>query len=237
MPDTVRRGYLPGDIKEFTGENLKRLHQAAGDMRELLNRGYPGQGTAEFIGNHYQLTVRQRLALRRISASDEEIRCRREKELDELHMAGSCVSVDGFNTLITLETALSGGAVLLCMDGTCRDLAEVRGSYRLIDKTDTAIRLLLGELQNVDAACARIVLDQPVSNSGRLKVRIAEIAEIIGFRTDIQVVDHADRHLLELSPVATSDSAILDRCASWVNLNRKIIQRMENTWLIEPGES
>lgn len=70
-----------------------------------------------------------------------------------------------------------------------------------------------------------------------MKVRIAEIAEIIGFRTDIQVVDHAGRYLLELSPVATSDSAILDRCASWVNLNRKIIQRMGNTWLIKPGES
>lgn len=65
----------------------------------------------------------------------------------------------------------------MCMDGTYRDLAGLRGTYRLIDKTDAAIRLILSELQRLSVNRAVFWLDAPVSNSGRLKTRIAEIAE------------------------------------------------------------
>lgn len=50
---------------------------------------------------------------------------------------------------ITLEAALSGSLLLAGMDGTIWDLAGLRGSYRIVDKTVKAIDLLLtrfGEL-------------------------------------------------------------------------------------------
>ena len=46
--------------------------------------------------------------------------------------------VDGFNLIITIEVALSGGLVLDCADGTVRDLAGLRGSYHPVDETDGA---------------------------------------------------------------------------------------------------
>lgn len=44
--------------------------------------------------------------------------------------------------MITLEVALSDSLLLKCMDGTIRDLVALRGTYRLIDKTKTAIMLV-----------------------------------------------------------------------------------------------
>lgn len=53
--------------------------------------------------------------------------------------------------IITLEVALSGSPVFLCMDGTYCGLAGLCGTYRLIDKTDAAIRLILSELKTLFA--------------------------------------------------------------------------------------
>ena len=62
-----------------------------------------------------------------------------------------------------------------------------------------------------------ILLDEPVSNSGRLKALIADIGENYPFALDIQVLKDVDRTLYEKDNVITSDSIILDRCRSWVN--------------------
>lgn len=56
------------------------------------------------------------------------------------------VHIDGFNSVITLEVALSGSPVFVCRDGTIRDLAGLRGTYRIIDKTEDAIELILQKL-------------------------------------------------------------------------------------------
>ena len=55
--------------------------------------------------------------------------------------------IDGFNTIITLEVALSGSLLLKCMDNTVRDPADLRGTYRLIDKTSQAILMIGRELE------------------------------------------------------------------------------------------
>ena len=58
------------------------------------------------------------------------------------------------------------------MDGTIRDLAGLRGTYKLIDKTDRAINLIGEYLQKLKIKKVVFYLDSPVSNSGRLKIRI-----------------------------------------------------------------
>ena len=41
------------------------------------------------------------------------------------------VHIDGFNTIITLEVALSGSHVFCCRDDVLRDLAGLRGTHAL----------------------------------------------------------------------------------------------------------
>jgi hypothetical protein len=225
----VRRGYVPNDEREFRGPGLETLSRAKDDFYNLLNRGYPAKVASTFVGNHYLLSERQRLALTRIVSSENDIRLRKEKELKSI-LPDTEVNVDGFNTIITLEVALSGSPILKCMDGTVRDLAGLRGTYRIIDKTEKAVRLILQELMNQRVSKANFYLDAPVSNSGRLKVLIAEIAEEKGLKVNIEIINAVDSVLESLSCVISSDAIILDKCKSWINLNRRIVERIGGIW-------
>lgn len=93
-----------------------------------------------------------------------------------------CLNIDGFNLIITLEVALSGSPILLGKDGVFRDLAGLRGTYRLIDKTDTALNLIGKILRELNVPWVRFYLDSPVSNSGRLKSKILGLSEQWGCR-------------------------------------------------------
>ena len=110
------------------------------------------------------------------------------------------------------------------MDGTIRDLAALRGTYRLIDKTDQAIVLIGRMLEKHKTAKVVFYLDAPVSNSGRLKQRIADLLKEFGFEVQVEVIHNVDTVLEKLDHVITSDAIILNKCISWINLNKRIME-------------
>jgi hypothetical protein len=233
MAKSIKRGYSPDDERNFKGLALDTLKRAAEELYFLLNRGYPIKGASTFIGNHYLLSERQRIAMTRIVSSEEDIAMRMRKQKSPESLTGETVNIDGFNAIITLEVALSGSPVFVCMDGTCRDLAGLRGTYSLIDKTDTAVRLIISELKKLSVKQAVFWLDAPVSNSGRLKTRIAGIAEEEQFEAGIEIINNVDSELYELPNVISSDSIVLDRCQSWLNLNERIIPGIPDIWIVD----
>lgn len=222
MSKSVQRGYAPDDKAEFGSEAVPKLHRAAQNLYYLLNQGYPIKGASVFVGNHYLLSERQRLALVRAVSSQESIENRRNKELQDFPKGG-IVHIDGFNTIITLEVALSGSLLLKCMDGTVRDLAALRGTYRLIDKTTAAIEMIGRMLEKIGIGKAVFYLDSPVSNSGRLKEQIGTLLGDFPFDLQLEVIHNVDTTLETLENVITSDAIILDKCRSWFNLNGRII--------------
>lgn len=229
MSTTVKRGYFPNDQKEFGSDSIDKLHNAGQDLLYLLNQGYNIKGAAAFVGNHYLLSERQRMALVRAISPNESLRIRKNKEVKSIPH-GCTVNIDGFNTIITLEVALSDSLLLKCMDGTIRDLAALRGTYRLIDKTDKAILLIGSILEKNKVDKAVFYLDAPVSNSGRLKQRITELLNPFAFEVNVEVINNVDSVLETLDHVITSDAIILDKCVSWINLNAKIIREINKTY-------
>ena len=227
MCKTVKRGYFDSDKRDFNEASILKLYKAGYDLYFLLNRGYPIKTAVTFIGNHYLLSERQRLALMRGISSDEKIEKRKEKEI-KCNFEDRVVNIDGFNTIITLEVALSHSLLLKCMDGTIRDLAALRGSYRIIDKTYSAIMQIGETLEKYHIKKAVFYLDSPVSNSGSLKKKILELLEPFHYEVEVNVIHDVDRTLQELDNVITSDAIILDKCKSWINLNTKIEQIKEN---------
>ncbi len=233
MSGPVKRGYSPDDERNFAGSALETLKRSTDDLYVLLNRGYPVKGASMFVGNHYLLSERQRIAMTRIVSSEKDIAARAAKKIRPQSLTGAAVNIDGFNAIITLEVALSGSPVFVCMDGAYRDLAGLRGSYRLIDKTDLAIRLILSELKKLSVKRAVFWLDAPVSNSGRLKTRIAEIAEEELFEIGVEVAGSVDRTLYDLPNVISSDSVILDHCPGWLNVNERLIPGIPGAWIVD----
>jgi len=210
------RGREPDDDRVFTHENQEIMRRAQQELRFLLDRGYPQKSAMTFIGNHHQLTSRQSLAVMRSTASTENLKKRDNKRLHPSHLAGQTLYIDGFNQIITLEVALTGGVLLNGLDGCVRDLAELRGTYRLIPSTETAIEIIKDISYRLEVSRIVIMLDEPVSNSGRLKTNI--YGRVWPMPVDVNILRSPDVELKKLSCVVTSDSVILDNCISWFNM-------------------
>jgi len=221
----AKRGFVPEDERNFSSEALQLMRTASRHVRYLINEDYDLKSASTFVGNHYLLSERQRLAIMRSVATDEQISMRKSKQVHAEELAGKEVWIDGFNTIITLEVILSDSIFFSCMDGTLRDLAALRGTYRLIPETDGAVKLMFDVLEKAKIQTVMILLDEPVSNSGRLKAKIADIAENYPFELDIRIQKDVDRELYNREMVVTSDSIILDHCASWVNLTAQCLTK------------
>jgi hypothetical protein len=217
----AKRGFLPTDLRDFGPESLPKLKNAAAEVYYLLNRGYPVTPVTRFVGDHYQLSERQRLALARTVSPEKSILSRKSRQVTDI--AGETLYIDGFNIIIGLEIAYSDSMLFRCMDGTIRDLAGLHGTYRLIPQTDSAVAALLHTLDACRIAKAVIYLDQPVSNSGRLKQRILALAEDIRFELDVQIENPVDAILKTKPLIASGDAIILDECDRWFNLADTVI--------------
>lgn len=224
MAEDIKRGFVPNDIKDFSPKSIETLKVASSDILAIIDRGYPIKSVSTFVGNHYQLSERQRLALVRAISPTVDVKSRLDK-LISTTCDGSTVYLDGLNVIITLETMLSKTTLIRCMDGTIRDLCGLRGTYRLIQNTDMAIKLIGDELSNLNISKAVFYLDSPVSNTGRLSQRIYEVLKDYPFNVEVELVPNADVILEKQSYVITSDAIILNHCKSWINLVSEIVRK------------
>jgi hypothetical protein len=225
MPDKrTHRGPHPEDAKLFNIQTLPILRKAVWDMGWLLGRGYADKSSLKLVGDRYALTQRQRLAVMRASCSDDQLDNRTHKRVPPDQISSQPLMIDGYNLLITIETALAHAPLFICRDGCIRDLASIHGTYRKVEETLPAIKMIALVLSKLDIQEAVWLLDQPVSNSGRLKKRLLSFAEDNALHWGVQLVHNPDTVLIKSETIiATSDSAVLDGCNHWLNLARIII--------------
>ncbi|MBN1360109.1 MAG: DUF434 domain-containing protein [Sedimentisphaerales bacterium] len=257
MPDKrAHRGPHPADAELFAPEALPRLREALADFSLLLTKGYADKSALKLVGDRFSLTQRQRLAVMRSACSDQQLQSRLARRVDIADIAGQSLAIDGYNLLITIEAALSGGLIFRGRDGCLRDLASIHGTYRKVEETVPALTLIGKFLADIDVglprgegvppsnhrqACtersrsdardtttaeALWLLDSPVSNSGRLKTLIANLAREHDWNWEARLSLNPDAELRQTDQiVVTTDSVILDTCPHWTNLADAIITR------------
>ena len=236
MPDKrTHRGPNPADAKLFAPKAVSRLRSAIADFSLLLTKGYAPKSSLKLVGDRFSLKQRQRLAIMRNSCSDQQLLNRQEKNFQLKEAAGQTVLIDGYNVLITIESAISGGVIFKGRDATFKDLASIHGTYRKVTETIPAIELVGRFLFEKNISDCRWLLDRPVSNSARLKMLIEKIAAENNWNWQVKLVRNPDTELTKTSHlIATSDSIVLDSCEKWVNLAADIIQqKLPKTWLID----
>lgn len=237
MPDKrSHRGPHPEDERLFAASVLPELRRAVADLSWMMTRGYAEKSALKLVGDRFNLTERQRIAVMRCSCSDFALARRRSHELTRDQVAGRTLLLDGYNVLTTIEAALAGGVILEGRDGCYRDMASMHGTFRKVQETGPAIEMLGETLASLAVSGCVLFLDSPVSNSGRLKKIIADIAAARGWDWQLELVMNPDPILCEAEDiVATADSVILDRCRRWFNLARVTVAagvpyvRMVNT--------
>lgn len=236
MPDTrSHRGAHPKDAGDFADDTLPTLQRAVDDLCWLLSRGYPDSRSLALVGDRYALRERQRKAVGRVAASDAAVVSRAATCLAPQELAGRRVDLDGYNVLLTVEAALGGGLILVCRDGALRDMAAMSRHYKKVDETREALRLLGGFM--ADRGVSEVVwyLDRPISNSGRLRGLMLELAAEKAWPWTVELVPNPDPVLKESAHVVVSaDSAILDAGVAWLNLARHVVEPFaERVWWLE----
>lgn len=224
MNKVSKRGFDENDKRWFSSNELIRLTKAKEEIEWLINRDYKIDPVVTFVGDRYQFSIRQRDALKRAVCTEEKNIARQSKKLSLDKIKEGLINIDGFNLIIAIEVALSGGTLVIGSDGNMRDLAGLRGTYKIIDKTEEALKLIGDFFNKYNAQKIRFYLDSPVSNSGNLKYKILEYAKIWGIETEVELVKNADVVLEKLDRVVSSDAVIVDKCMSYFNVTRGIIE-------------
>ena len=201
----------------------------------LLSRGYPPVSSLKLVGDRYGLRERQRIAVSRSACADETLAGRIASRVTIEDARGVDLIIDGFNVIVSVEAALSGAVILHCRDDVYRDVASVHGSYRRVAETRQAVVLIGDLLDRVEPARTVWLLDRPVSNSGRLAAAIEEEAARRGAGWVVRLVADPDPILKKAAEtIATSDSAVLDRCSRWLGLTRHVIDTyISGAWVID----
>ncbi len=225
MSKQKHRGLHPQDTEDFRAEAVSGLQQAAADLAWLKSRGYADASSLKLVGDRYQLSARQRIAVKRSSCSETALELRLGNRVALEQVAGRHLWIDGFNLLTTIEAALGGGVLLVGQDGCLRDMSSMHGNYRMLDDTEAALGEIHRFLTLWKPAAITWLLDQPVSNSGRLRAKILEVAPDVS----VDVIPDPDPVLKEKlsveDVVVTADSGILDAGVAWANVAREWLQQ------------
>lgn len=229
----THRGRHPEDSGLFAKEHHGVLREAAEHLSWLLTRGYAVNSSMKLVGDRFELKSRQRLAVQRSSVSDGDLLHRNEKMKLASQVAGETVWIDGFNLLTTIEAALSDGILLLGRDGCLRDMASMHGSYRKVEETVPALELLGQRFSTWGLSSVVWLLDQPVSNSGRLKKVIENVAEENSWDWTVQLDPNPDRTLIKRPEIIVSaDSFILNECSQWLNVTAIVVSSIDHSAIV-----
>ncbi|MFK7771081.1 MAG: DUF434 domain-containing protein [Saprospiraceae bacterium] len=229
MP-TRNRGKHPSDDKLFAAKWHPIFKEAIDDFSFLMSRGYAMNSTLQIVGSRYKLNKRQRMAILRVGAAEQNIQLRKSKELIPFDLKNQKVSIDGFNLLILLESALSGAFIFKGRDGTYRDISSVHGTYKRVQQTEAAMILVGNVLKKMEVEKVDWYLDAPISNSGRLKKMLLEISEKYQFNWQVELVNNPDKVLAEnCKIIVSSDGWVIDHAQNWFNLGSHLINHeLEN---------
>jgi len=236
------RQLLPADqLKE-------KLSEPAMDIRYLLSRGYKRKSAITFVSNHYRLIEPERQILTRLVFSPKRADHRNKKKLECSQLKGCDVFVDGYNVLITIETALKNEPLWFADDGFLRDTSGIFSNHKITDTTCMAVDEMILTLANLKVRSATILLDSQMSNSGILAELIRKRSKDQTFKGDTRTSKHVDFDLKEAGShavIATADSVIVDavekvvditecwmkqnsRSLEAFSLNSHIVNRFEN---------
>ena len=202
-----------------------RIQAAVRDLSYLKSRAYADKSSLALVGNRYRLNVRQQKAVLGMSASDAYLDQICSSQMTAEAIENKIIAIDGFNQIILWESILSDAYIFRGKDGCYRDLSSVHGTYRTVQQTQKALKTIGAGLADLGVKEAIWYLDRPVSNSGKLKQFILEMALEHSYSWTVVLDHNPDQSLRETDTIViTSDAGILRGCPQWFNITDFIVE-------------
>ena len=197
--------------------------EAVEDLRYLLARGYGRISSVKFVGDKYTLDKPQRLLLYRGVYPPQLAAAHRGKQALPEGLRGRSLSIDGFNVLLTVHSAMGGIPVYLCDDGFVRDVAESHSSAGRVDLTEP-LTYTISTLTELETASALFIFDRLISRSGELSKQVSQELRSNSVKGGASTATAADFEVLKKGEiVASSDSVIIEKAEKVFDLAAHVI--------------
>lgn len=191
----------------------ENLIQAMRDYLYLLDRNYPQKSSLKLVGDKYQLSGEERSILYRGISGKELSLIRRAKLIGRF--SGKRVYIDTYNILFTLANYLNGRPVFISTDGFLRDAGELRGRFSQKKLLERTLRMVYDFIMEYKKAEYIFLIDQPVSNSGKLASEINDFLFKNHIEGSAGTCESPDYSIIteagEKDIVCTSDSIIIEK--------------------------
>jgi len=210
-----------------------KVFEAAKDLRYLLERRYHRESALRLIVDKYQLSTKQKLLLYRAVYDASTAAKHRQKIVKADKIKDSKLAIDGYNVMITVESGLRGGLLVLCDDGFIRDISAVHGKYRITGITEKALRMIVRAVQELKPAKTNFFFDAQVSKSGELASHVRRTLKGSGLTGSAYAVQRADVSTLNFGDVvATSDSVLISKAGAVFDLAGEILKKNYSTTIL-----
>jgi len=210
-----------------------KVFEAAKDLRYLLERGYRRESALKLIVDKYQLSIKQKLLLYRAVYDSSTAAKHEEKIVTVDKVKDSKLAIDGYNVLITVESGLRGGLLVLCDDDFIRDISAIHGKHRTTSMTKKALRMIIRAIQELKPAETNFFFDAQVSKSGELASHVRRALKNSGLSGGAYAVERADVSTFDFGDVvATSDSVLISKSGAVLDLAGKILKKNDKIMIL-----
>ncbi len=199
------------------------MQTATAEVGWLRDRGYASKASGTLVGDHHQLTLRQRRAVMRCACGSiaAENRAKNQRPLTEIR--DQRLHIDGFNLLLTIDTALAGGMLLLGQDGCMRDMASLNGRFPRSELTSQVLLCISEALEPFEPSLVHWYFDRPVPFSGQIAAEVGQVDP----SWQVRLVDDPDPILKAVDGLVVSADGAIIEVAQWVNLARHIAEPLQ----------
>ncbi|MDI6806843.1 MAG: DUF434 domain-containing protein [Candidatus Aenigmarchaeota archaeon] len=210
-------------------ENLytDEVREAAEVLRYLLNHKFQRKNIKNilrFIQGPYNLNADQIHLLDRAVYSDKESEARSKKLINVKEIRSSTLGIDGYNVLVTLESALEGKPLVQADDGLIRDIAGKSSRYRPSETTYKALNLIFSTLKAYPPRETLFLFDERIGMSVEFAKSVRGMLNEYGLCGDASVANYPDEEILEYEIIATSDSTPIDKAKKVFDLAGYLIK-------------
>ncbi len=211
-------------LQDLPPERKWVLSDAAGDFFFFQNRSYPRPAALDWVGNRYNLSASERMLLRR-GVFGQAIALSRQRKLQlGNNWQEELIFVDGHNVQITIESHIENRPLLRANDGAIRDLAGQSSRFRLSETGNLAIDMVFKFLENFPPREIIFLFDEPMSRSGELASIYRERLRKLHIQGEANAVSVPEKEFAyEKGIVASSDGAVIDSSARWIDLACSVI--------------
>jgi hypothetical protein len=197
----------------MTEVDAQRLQQAAEEAGWLVARGYPAGATSRFVAEHRALSEDDRRLLASHAALHANVRHHIARELDAEDIAKRALRVDAASALATVARGLAGETLLESDAGVLVSPGWERGSFP--EGADRALAAIGAALDPLRPAEARFVCARThAADAERLLAGLGKRR----WKAIVQPEDDVVAALANAPFVVSADPAVLDGCATWINV-------------------